>query len=86
MSEQPRKDARALELARKVDPMAVLEYEAARVEMLACADAFGRAMTGLEVDALKWARGLRSQIARVAVRWARARAAVVEAAESCSVL
>lgn len=75
----PEVDA-AAELVAKVRliaPKVADEYEAARREMVAAADAVGRAFTGAEAEACKWAFGVAMELPRVAQRWARARAEVV---------
>jgi hypothetical protein len=78
---EPRQDARVVELARKVAPATVDDYEAARREMLALADAFGRCMVGSEEQACHWARGVAGNVVRAARAFAVARKALVKAAQ-----
>lgn len=75
-----------LERVRILNPAVADEFVAARNEMSHAAAALAHAFGGSEVDAMKWARGLRSQVVRIAVRWARARDGLTKAYKGESVL
>lgn len=74
---QERHDA-LLEQVRQRAPEVAKEYFEARVEMLGCADLMARAFTANDAQSIRLAREVRSCVARVALRWARARAGLVK--------
>lgn len=76
-----RQDVRVLEVARRVNPAAVDEYEAARADMLQLADMFGLAMIGTEEQAMHWARGVAANVCAISRRWAQARLAVIKCSD-----
>lgn len=65
----------------RVPPAVAAEYEAARSELALLGAAVTAIAGSSEAEALTYARAVRNDVARIAVRWARARKALNDAAQ-----